>query len=91
MDLYNVTKTDFCWMLIERFLAEEKLEFDEITDGHISRSSSLGIAMEYLGMIDDSEMKEYIKHRSGCWDLLVSEDGNHYVVTIRDMLNSLPD
>jgi hypothetical protein len=77
-------------MTIKDFKTKNNLS--EINDECVFQSSSLGVAMEYLGLIKDENIKSYIKSRSGLM-LNYFDDKNKkvHILTFRELLNLLPE
>jgi hypothetical protein len=90
-----MTKTHLCERILINFAHIESIRPEDINGSHIYMSSSLAIAMEYLGMLTQSEMI-YSRYRGGSIELLVhcgiiDEEAASGFETTREFLNSLPD
>ena len=85
-----VTKEEFCWMIINNFKQQEKI-FD-IDDADMLKSSQLAVAMEYLGLIEDQEMKDYAESRGGtiCLGRITPKGEDIKTLSARDILSLLP-
>ena len=86
-----MTKENFCKMIIKRFYRYENIPVENITEDNVTKSSSLGVAMEYLGLIKSKHLKEYISQREGIYDTFIDEDNIYHVISVRDMLDILPE
>lgn len=82
-----MTKTDFCQMTIDKWKRDNNV--DEVTEDDVFQSSCLGIAMDYLGLIKDKHIKEYLSSRGGIFF-------THYInpiksLSFRELLELLPE
>jgi hypothetical protein len=63
------TKKDFAEYLISKHAEKEGVSVEEVKQNpssHALKSTSCGIALEYLGMLeDDPDVKKYLSSRSG--------------------------
>lgn len=94
-----LTKKQFCWMIINDFLKKEPLDIFSIAnlENGVTLSSSLAVALEYLGLIKNPDLKEYTKGRAGC--IMCGEIQNPFsndkrdtsILTTRQVLELLPD
>lgn len=82
-----LTKQEYCQHVIETFCKENGLRPSELNDSHVLSSSNLGIAMEFLGLIQDEEMKLYIQGRGGVHISTISGG----ILSARDLLSLLPE
>lgn len=82
-----MTKTQYCKHVITQFCYEEGISRDELCDSHVLSSSELGIAMKFLGLLKDEEMKTYIQGRAGT-HILGVQGG---LLTSREFLGLLPE
>lgn len=82
-----ITKKDYCKYVLEEFARKEGIDVTDIRDMHILSSSNLGIAMEYLGLIQDEEMKEFVKSRVS--SMIVTLTGKH--LSAREFLSLIPE
>lgn len=105
-----ITKREFCRMKIDEFKNEwckqhGIMHIDEITDDMLAnfdcvfQSTTLGICLEYLGIINPishPDLYEYISHRGGIFfnRVLIDEDTDKkYMASlcIRELLDLLPE
>ena len=77
-------------MTIKDFKTKNNLS--EINDECVFQSSSLGVAMEHLGLIKEEGIKNYITSRAGLM-FTYFDDKNQKVcmLTFREILNLLPE
>jgi hypothetical protein len=89
-----ITKNQYCRMLISEFAKTAGLTSDQITESHIYESSSLAVAMEYLGLLRDQRAIQYAAERGGI--------AHHYIeiidgkcvqgtLSVREMIELLPE
>lgn len=84
-----MTKNQFCKMLIRNF---EKTEGHKATESDIVCSSSLGVAMDHLGMIKNRDDSDYVSSRGGiCYVYWDEEKQGTAILTTRELLDFLPD
>lgn len=87
-----ISKKQYCELVIEDFCRSEGINRDELKEGDVFKSSCLGVAMEYLGLIKDREILEYVDSRGGILDTYVNaEEKIINTFSLRDMLSLLPD
>lgn len=107
-----ITKRSYCKLLIENYLREQ--EEDRFKDEdlvllnlndkttyfpNLLSSSSLCVAMEYLGLLDDEDTiseKLYANTRAGSTGIMyqnIKSDGEIIpeILSVRDLLSILPD
>jgi hypothetical protein len=83
-----LTKKQACKSIVEEFL--DHAGYVEIEESHAMQSSSLAVAMEYLGLLTSKEMKDYASTRAGLF--MCANDGEEVkVLTTREFLALLPD
>jgi len=86
----SMTKEELCLAIIEDFkICEGK---KEVVDSDVILSSTLAVAMEYLGLIVDPEMQQYASGRAGIiyiWDLGLGR--GPLVFSLRDLLSLLKE
>lgn len=91
-----MTKTQYAKSIVERFCNDNGIKQEEVTSwwDYIMTSSCLAVALEFLGMLNESEAA-YSSGRAGCERLYVDVDPNGKpvaaILTTRDMLELLPD
>jgi len=88
-----MTKRQFCEAIIEKFCREEGVAFKSLNEKYVTKSSSLAVAMEYLNLISDPDIKNYAAGRSG---MMVGPHFNEATgvissLTTREILDLLPD
>jgi hypothetical protein len=81
-----ITKRELCLHIIKKFASENNQLISLINEHDITSSSSLAVAMEYLEILQDEDIKEYASSRGGIF--LLTENGS--VITLREMINLLP-
>jgi hypothetical protein len=84
-----ITKKDYCEHIIRKFAESENVApktVKENPDQYVTMSTSCGIALDFLGLINDQSLKDYISNRDGTAIL----NGNHLLST-REVLDLLPD
>lgn len=105
-----LTKENFAKGIIYKFIKSEKLnnkiDFKELNK-YVPQCTSLGIALEYLGLLNDA-YKDYINERSGgaivnTIDVFIENKLNNlkeeelndeimkHMLTTRDLFNLLPE
>jgi hypothetical protein len=61
-----MNRTELANKFVEKFAKEEGIPVEDVNGAHCYASSSLGVALEYLGKLNDiPEAKEYMSHRDG--------------------------
>lgn len=84
-----ITKKQFCEIIIENFCRDNNTQ---VNDGLVTQSSKVAVAMEYLGLIESEEMKEFASERGGILFLKFDEKtGKTDFLTVREMINLLPE
>ena len=81
-----INRTQFCNYLIKQFAESEGIKVEEVTEDMIRKSSSLAVAMEYLGKIQNPENQEYAATRGGIF--ILTDDAS--ILSVREMLSFLP-
>lgn len=82
-----MTKQQFANSIIDVYRFENNLGPLDPLEAHVLRSSKVAVAMEYLGLLKDVELKDYASHRDGI--ITTDQEGN--VLTVREVLNFLPE
>ncbi len=91
MESKMMTKEIFAKMLIQKFCEEEEIPREELKEFDILKSSSLAVAMEFLGLLKDKELKEYAFSRGGTiFSFYDKESKEVYMLSTRDLLEMLP-
>ena len=87
-----ISKKQYCELVIEDFCRSEEMNREDLKEGNVFKSSCLGVAMEYLGLIKDQEILEYVATRGGVLDTYANaEERVINMLTVRDMLSLLPE
>ena len=93
------TKKDFCIEIIEK----NHPEFKEMENEEIKNKASLwatqstctGIALEYLGYLEDEEMRMYLSSRGGILNVeeIIDQNGkvDYEIISFREVLDKLPE
>lgn len=88
-----ITKSQFARYTVDEFV-KNNLEGDptKLEETMVLQSSSLGVAMEFLGMIKSNELKEYVSSRGGTVIQYIDESTTPklHVLSTREMLELLP-
>lgn len=85
-----LTKREACLAVIGDFCVEQRIGPEDLTDKHILTSSKLAVAMEYLGLIEEEDMKAFAAGRSGMI-LFHFADEDMKTLTFRELLDLLPE
>jgi hypothetical protein len=86
-----ITKRDFAEFLIKDFAEKESVDIYDVCahpEEYVSKSTSCGIALRYLGYIKDEETLNYLSSRSGIY--ILSVKGNH-ILSTEEMFDLLPE
>lgn len=86
-----ITKSDFANHIIDKFCESERISREKLDEGDILKSSSLGVAFEYLDMIKDTELKKYVSTRGGTFIFISGKNGDAKFLTTRELMNLLPE
>lgn len=88
-----MTKNEFALSLVLSFANSNKMDVNNVKEGHIFQSSVLAVAMEQLGMLQSEQNKKYAASRDGILYQNIVRQGDFRVETIsvRDVLALLPD
>lgn len=81
-----ITRPQFCNYLIKKFAESEGIKVEDVNEDMIRKSSSLAVAMEYLGKIQNPENQEYATTRGGIF--ILTDDAS--ILSVREMLSFLP-
>lgn len=84
-----ITKKQFAESIVRDYCRETGVKEEELSGWEILKSSSLAVAMEFLGMLKTPEQQEYAKNRGGTFVLVNSAEFQH--LSTREMLGLLPD
>ena len=85
-----ITKKQFCEHIVNDFCETNCVRKEKLTDAHCTQSSSLAVAMEFLGLIKSKSIKEYTETRSG--DFITHYDNGIFVfLTVRELIKMLPE
>ncbi len=83
-----ITKKELC----ETIITKNKINsHTDIPENKILESSNLAVAMEYLGMIKNQQLKEYASQRGGVLICGVTSNGDVKSLTLREILDLLPE
>lgn len=86
-----VTKKQLAKMIMIDFAGSEGLRLEDINQGEIFKSSSLAVAMEYLGLLDGN-FTAYASERGGtilsCYD---KENDEMLYLSTRELFDLLPE
>jgi hypothetical protein len=92
-----ITKKDFAEYLIEEHADSEEITVDEVKTNptlHVYKSTSCGLALEYLGLLDGHKgAKEYLANRAGSFISIFGKENESCpkFLSTRDMFSLLPD
>lgn len=92
-----ITKEMYCRKIIDEFKKNNALtnSSDDELVGHIFSSTSLGIALEYLGILNAEKYPaeyDYISSRGGLKDIYYSiETETVNILTVREFIDLLPE
>ncbi len=87
-----ITKQSLCREMIMLFCENEGVDISQLNDKCCYLSSTVGISMEVLGLIQTNDAKQYVASRSGIAGISNMEFGTTPVIhTFREVLNHLPD
>ena len=82
-----MSKRQFAECLVDKFCTDIGVNRED-AHNHIAESSTLAVALEYLGELDKSELW-YARQRGGC--AYTYFDKNPAILTIREIMSFLPD
>lgn len=86
-----MTKEQYCRYIIKQFADSEGKCTGRVTEDDIFKSSSLAVAMEYLGLLKTTLSKEYAYSRGGTVFLSVSDNKEIETLSVRELLSLLPE
>jgi hypothetical protein len=92
-----ITKKDFAEYLIEAHAESENLSIDEVKNNpglHTLKSTSCGLALDYLGLLDNYKVeKEYLESRGGSFITIFNKDKEPHLkcLSTREMFELLPE
>lgn len=89
-----MTKKEYAQMIIDRYKRDNQITTTAELHRHIFSSSSLAVAMEFLGLLTEDEMC-YSRSRGGCIEIYHYPNPNVgepiiRILSVRDMLKILP-
>jgi len=92
----NLTKKKLCELILRQYGHRElkmpmPVDISKIPTNVIYGSSTIGVCMEVLGMIDDYDDAMYIKNRGGVALISHDENGEPAVISFRDILDSMKE
>lgn len=83
-----ITKKQLCEHILAEFCRSENILQENIEE-HLTKSSSVCVAAEYLGLIKEPYLQHYTKSRGGCQIYICGEEPA--ILTTRELLNLLPE
>lgn len=87
-----ITKKQFCEIKIKEYCKDNNISIDELEEGMCFTSSTLAVCMEYLGLLKDNSIKEYVASRGGTMYVYGNrETGEVAILSIREFINLLPE
>lgn len=100
-----ISKKEFCKAFIRRYCNSKNLSIKELKEHkeqYAVESASLGIAMETLGWLDNTNIISYLSERGGIYMIVHQADRDHpntnedkqydpAILTMREMISLLPD
>jgi hypothetical protein len=88
--MLDMTKKRFCKMQIQDYLLDNELT--EIDDSAVYQSSTIAVCMEYLGLIEDEEAKEYATCRGGnLFSYYDKDEKDVAILSVRELIELLPE
>lgn len=92
MKLPIITKQYLCREMITLFYQTEGIDESILNDNHCYLSSTVGVSMEVLGLIESEKVKEYVASRGGIAGISNMKFGSFPKVhSFREVLEHLPD
>lgn len=87
-----ITKKMYAHSILEKHAESENIKVSDITENDIYKSSSVAVAMEFLGMLESQEAKDYAEERGGTQILYIDrEEMSTHILSAREILGLLPD
>lgn len=94
-----MTKIQFAKSIVSSFRINNEITNDvpDIDlESYVFQSSALGVALEFLGLIINEDIQEYVSTRAGClYSYADTPEGSSEpeiaFLTVRDILQLLPD
>jgi hypothetical protein len=84
-----ISKKQLCQIILNDF---EKIEGRKPTEADITSSSSLAVAMEFLGQLNNPMYKQYASERGGRLYMYIDEEKRGVsMLSVRELLGLLPD
>jgi hypothetical protein len=83
-----VDKLEYVTDIIYEFCRDEEIRLTELNEVSVFSSSNLAVALEYLGLLTDPEMKAYAQNRGGT---VFTNMIALRVFSVRDLLSLLPE
>jgi hypothetical protein len=84
-----ISKKQLCKIILDNF---EKTEKRKPTEADITGSSSLAVAMEFLGQLENPMYKQYASERGGMLYMYIDEEKRGVsMLSVRELLGLLPD
>jgi hypothetical protein len=91
-----LTKKELCEAMLIKYAHANlamngPIDLTKIPESVCMSSTTVGICMEYLGLIKDPSIKKYISHRGGVFMTTFDKEGNPTVISFRQVLESMKD
>lgn len=91
------TKNEFAHYLVQTFRSENEERTANVADSELEQfiysSTSLGIALQQLGLIKNQQSNDYLNERGGILFLLIDQNvpEKSKTFSIRELMSLLPD
>lgn len=87
-----LTKKQLCEYVLREHMKKNynSLDFTQIPKEDIFKSSTIAVAMEYLGLLTHDELL-YSQTRGGTFKISFEENGEPRVISFREILNSMKE
>ena len=91
-----ITKKQLCEAKLREIAQHEfgmkrPIDITKISETIAFRSSPAGVCMEYLGLIKDPAIDQYVSSRGGLLILSHDENGEPVTISFRDVLESMKE
>ncbi len=86
----EITKKQLCEAVIKNFLEEEKMVLSELKSSDVLTSSKLAVAMEYMELIEDDDMKNFASQKEGIIFFGAAFNDESVSLSLREVLNLEP-
>ena len=85
-----ITKKHFCEIKIREYCEDNDISIDDLKEDICFSSSTVAICMEYLGLLKDNSIKEYVSSRGGTMYVYGNrETGEVAILSTREFLDLL--